>query len=107
MPAPFHGDWAPTAAACSDGYARRTITGPMNTEGDYWGVVKSVKVLGPRRILVKEADDDFGLPMTVDYVLSRGGRTLTMHVIERNRKMVFEQRIRLVRCGAANGQSNG
>ena len=42
MPAGFFGEWAPSADACGDKYARRIVTASMNTEGDYWGVVKAV-----------------------------------------------------------------
>jgi hypothetical protein len=103
MPPGFQGDWAKSAAACSDPYARRSITGPMNTEGDYWGVVKSVKVVSALKILVQEGDDDFGVGMTADYALSPDGKALTLHVLERNGAQVSEAPIALVRCEVPRG----
>lgn len=98
MPGAFHGDWAPSAAACADKYARRIVTGPMNTEGDYWGVVKSVETLSARHILVREGDDDFGVGLTADYVLSPDGKMLVLHVLERSGAKVSEAPIPMVRC---------
>ncbi|WP_298283651.1 hypothetical protein [Novosphingobium sp.] len=103
MPAAFHGDWAPSAAACADKYARRIVTGPMNTEGDYWGVVKSVEALSERHLLVREGDDDFGVRLTADYVLSPDGKMLVLHVLERSGAKVSESPIPMVRCEVANG----
>ena len=107
MPAAFLGDWAPSAAACADKYARRIVTGPMNTEGDYWGVVKAVEMLSERHILVREGDDDFGVGLTADYALSPDGKMLVLHVLERSGAKVSEAPIPMVRCEVANGQSNG
>ena len=103
MPPAFHGDWAPSAAACADKYARRIVTGPMNTEGDYWGVVKSVETLSARHLLVREGDDDFGVGLTADYVLSPDGKMLVLHVLERSGAKVSEAPIPMVRCEVANG----
>lgn len=103
MPAAFQGDWAPSTAACADKYARRIVTGPMNTEGDYWGVVKSVETMSEHHILVREGDDDFGVTLTADYVLSPDGRMLVLHVLERSGTKVSESPIPMVRCEVANG----
>ena len=107
MPLAFHGKWAPSAAACADKYAQRIVTGPMNTEGDYWGVVKSVETLSERHILVHEGDDDFAVALTADYALSPDGKIMVLHVVERSGAKVSEAPIPLVRCEAANGQGNG
>ncbi len=98
MPPAFHGDWAPSAAACADKYARRIVTGPMNTEGDYWGVVKSVDTLSARHLLVRESDDDFGVALTADYALSPDGKMMVLHVLERSGAKVSEAPIPMVRC---------
>ena len=98
MPPAFHGDWAPSAAACADKYARRIVTGPMNTEGDYWGVVKSVDSLSARHLLVRESDDDFGVALTADYALSPDGKMMVLHVLERSGAKVSEAPIPMVRC---------
>jgi hypothetical protein len=98
MPLAFHGDWAPSAAACADKYARRIVTGPMNTEGDYWGVVKSVDTLSARHLLVRESDDDFGVALTADYALSPDGKMMVLHVLERSGAKVSEAPIPMVRC---------
>jgi hypothetical protein len=98
MPPAFHGDWAPSAAACADKYARRIVTGPMNTEGDYWGVVKSVDILSARHLLVRESDDDFGVTLTADYALSPDGKMMVLHVLERSGAKVSEAPIPMVRC---------
>ena len=98
MPPAFHGDWAPSAAACADKYARRIVTGPMNTEGDYWGVVKSVEILSARHLLVRESDDDFGVTLTADYALSPDGKMMVLHVLERSGAKVSEAPIPMVRC---------
>lgn len=103
MPAEFLGEWAPSAAACGDKYARRIVTATMNTEGDYWGVVKAVETLGNRHILVREGDDDFGVALTADYVLSPDARMLVLHVLERNGAKVSEPAIPMVRCEVAHG----
>jgi hypothetical protein len=103
MPAAFHGDWAPSAAACGDKYARRIVTGPMNTEGHYWGVVKSVETLSERHILVHEGDDDFAVALTADYVLSPDGKMLVLHVLERSGVKVSEAPIPMVRCEVQHG----
>lgn len=103
MPAPFLGEWAPSAAACADKYARRIVTASMNTEGDYWGVVKAVETLGERHIVVREGDDDFGVALTADYVLSPDGRLLVLHVLERSGAKVSEAPIPMVRCEVARG----
>lgn len=103
MPPAFHGEWAPSAAACADKYARRIVTGPMNTEGDYWGVVKAVEALSERHILVHEGDDDFAVALTADYVLSPDGKMLVLHVLERSGAKVSEPAIPLVRCDLPNG----
>jgi len=103
MPAAFLGNWAPSAAACSDKYAQRIVTAPMNTEGDYWGVVKSVETLSEHHILVHEGDDDFGVALTADYALSPDGKILVLHVVERNGAAVSEPPIPMVRCEVANG----
>lgn len=98
MPSAFHGDWARSAAACNEKYARRIITGPMNTEGDYWGVVKSIQTLSERHIVVLEGDDDFAVSLSADYALSPDGKILVLHVVERNGAKVSEAPIPLVRC---------
>jgi hypothetical protein len=98
MPPAFHGDWAPSAAACADKYARRKVTGPMNTEGDYWGVVKSVEVIDPQHIVVREGDDDFGVVLTADYILGPDGKTLTLRVLDRSGSKKPEAPYPLVRC---------
>ena len=103
MPAAFHGEWAPSSALCADKYARRIVTGSMNTEGDYWGVVKAVDPLSERHILVREGDDDFGVALTADYVLSPDGRLMVLHVLERNGAKVSERAIPLVRCEVTRG----
>ncbi|WP_421851029.1 hypothetical protein [Novosphingobium sp.] len=103
MPAAFLGEWAPTSGACGDKYARRIVTASMNTEGDYWGVVKVVETLGDRHILVRESDDDFGVALTADYVLSPDSRMLVLHVLERNGAKVSEAAIPMVRCEVARG----
>ena len=103
MPAAFLGEWAPSAALCGDKYARRIVTASMNTEGDYWGVVKAVETLGERHIVVREGDDDFGVALTADYVLSPDGRMLVLHVLERNTAKVSEAPIPMVRCETSNG----
>ena len=103
MPAPFLGEWAPSAAACADKYAKRIVTASMNTEGDYWGVVKAVETLGDRHILVREGDDDFGVALTADYVLSPDGKMLVLHVLERSGAKVSESPIPMVRCETSNG----
>lgn len=103
MPPAFHGDWAPSKAACADKYARRIITGPMNTEGDYWGVVKSVEMLSERHIVVLEGDDDFALALTADYVLSPDSKMLVLHVLDRSGNKTPEAPIPMVRCETANG----
>jgi len=103
MPAAFVGEWAPSAALCADKYAKRIVTAAMNTEGDYWGVVKAVDMLGERHILVREGDDDFGVALTADYVLSPDGRMLVLHVLERNGAKVAENPIPMVRCEVTRG----
>ena len=103
MPAAFLGEWAPTAALCGDKYARRILTASMNTEGDYWGVVKAVETLGDRHILVREGDDDFGVSLTADYVLSPDGKMLVLHVLERSGAKVSESPIPMVRCEVTHG----
>lgn len=103
MPAAFFGEWAPSAALCSDKYARRIVTASMNTEGDYWGVVKAVERLGERHIVVREGDDDFGVALTADYVLSPDGKMLVLHVLERSGAKVSESPIPMVRCETSNG----
>jgi hypothetical protein len=103
MPPAFHGDWAKSAAACREPYARRSITATQNTEGDYWGVVKSVKAISAQQILVQEGDDDFGVGMTAQYTLSADRKALTLHVLERNGAKVSEMPIALVRCEAVPG----
>ena len=103
MPPAFHGNWAPSAAACADQYARRIITGPMNTEGDYWGVVKSVKTLSARHIEVLEGDDDFAVSLNADYALSPDGKIMVLHVVERSGTKVSEAPIPMVRCEVSNG----
>ena len=103
MPPAFHGNWAPSVAACADKYARRIVTGPMNTEGDYWGVVKSVETLSEHHILVHESDDDFGVALTADYALSPDGKMLVLHVLERSGSKVAEAPIPMVRCETSNG----
>lgn len=103
MPAEFLGEWAPSAAACGDKYARRIVTATLNTEGDYWGVVKAVEPLGNRHILVREGDDEFGVTLTADYVLSADARLLVLHVLERNGAKVSESPIPMVRCEVARG----
>lgn len=103
MPAAFHGEWAPSSALCADKYARRIVTSSMNTEGDYWGVVKAVDPLSERHILVREGDDDFGVALTADYVLSPDGRLMVLHVLERNGAKVSERAIPLVRCEVTRG----
>lgn len=103
MPAEFLGEWAPSTAQCGDKYARRIVTATMNTEGDYWGVVKAVEPLGERHILVHEGDDDFGVALTADYVLSPDGKMLVLHVLERSGAKVSESPIPMVRCEVAHG----
>lgn len=103
MPAAFLGEWAPSSALCGDKYARRIVTASMNTEGDYWGVVKAVETLGERHIVVREGDDDFGVALTADYVLSPDGRMLVLHVLERSGAKVSESPIPMVRCETSNG----
>lgn len=103
MPAAFHGEWAPSSALCTDKYARRILTASMNTEGDYWGVVKAVETLGARHIVVRESDDDFRVALTADYVLSPDGRMLVLHVLERNGAKVSERAIPMVRCEVTRG----
>ena len=103
MPLAFHGNWAPLTASCADKYARRVVTGPMNTEGDYWGVVKSVETLSKRHILVREGDDDFAVALTADYALSPDGKMLVLHVLERSGSKVAEAPIPMVRCETSNG----
>lgn len=103
MPAAFVGEWAPSGALCGDKYARRIVTASMNTEGDYWGVVKAVETLGERHIVVREGDDDFGVALTADYVLSPDGRMLVLHVLERSGAKVSESPIPMVRCEVARG----
>lgn len=103
MPVAFLGEWAPSTALCADKYARRIVTASMNTEGDYWGVVKAVETLGERHILVRESDDDFGVALTADYVLSPDTRMLVLHVLERNGAKVSESPIPMVRCEVARG----
>lgn len=103
MPTAFVGEWAPSSALCSDKYARRIVTASMNTEGDYWGVVKAVDALGERHIVVREGDDDFRVALTADYVLSPDGRLLVLHVLERNGSKVAEAPIPMVRCEVARG----
>jgi hypothetical protein len=103
MPAGFFGEWAPSADACGDKYARRIVTASMNTEGDYWGVVKAVDALSERHIVVREGDDDFAVALTADYVLSPDGRLMVMHVLERNGTKVIEAPIPMVRCEVTRG----
>ena len=103
MPAAFLGEWAPSAALCGDKYARRIVTASMNTEGDYWGVVKAVDALSERHIVVREGDDDFAVALTADYVLSPDGRLMVMHVLERNGTKVAEAPIPMVRCEVTRG----
>lgn len=103
MPAAFLGEWAPSTALCGDKYARRIVTASMNTEGDYWGVVKAVEPLGERHVVVRESDDDFGVALTADYVLSPDSRMLVLHVLERNGAKVSESPIPMVRCETSNG----
>ncbi len=103
MPAAFLGEWAPSTALCGDKYARRIVTASMNTEGDYWGVVKAVEPLGERHVVVRESDDDFGVALTADYVLSPDARMLVLHVLERNGAKVSENPIPMVRCEVARG----
>ncbi len=103
MPASFLGEWAPSAVLCGDKYARRIVTPAMNTEGDYWGVVKAIETLGERHIVVREGDDDFGVALTADYVLSPDGRMLVLHVLERSGAKVSEAPIPMVRCEVARG----
>ncbi len=103
MPAAFLGEWAPSSALCGDKYARRIVTASMNTEGDYWGVVKAVETLGERHILVREGDDDFGVALTADYVLSPDGKMLVLHVLERNSAKVSEAAMPMVRCEVTHG----
>lgn len=103
MPSTFLGEWAPSAALCGDKYARRIVTASMNTEGDYWGVVKAVETLGERHILVREGDDDFGVSLTADYVLSPDGKLLVLHVLERSGAKVSENPIPMVRCEVTHG----
>ena len=103
MPAPFLGEWAPTAALCADKYARRIVTATMNTEGDYWGVVKAVDVLDGGHIIVREGDDDFGVALTADYALGPDGRTLTLRILDRNGSKAPENPIALVRCEVTHG----
>ena len=107
MPAGFLGEWAPSAEACADKYARRIVTASMNTEGDYWGVVKAVDALSERHIVVREGDDDFAVALTADYVLSPDGRLMVLHVLERNGTKVSEAPIPMVRCDVMKGQING
>jgi hypothetical protein len=103
MPAGFFGEWAPSADACGDKYARRIVTASMNTEGDYWGVVKAVDALSERHIVVREGDDDFAVALTADYVLSPDGRLMVMHVLERNGAKVTEAPLPMVRCEVTRG----
>lgn len=103
MPPAFLGEWAPSSTLCADKYARRILTASMNTEGDYWGVVKAVEPLGERHIVVREGDDDFGVALTADYVLSPDGRLLVLHVLERNGARVSEAPIPMVRCEVTRG----
>ncbi len=103
MPAGFLGEWAPSAMACADKYARRIVTASMNTEGDYWGVVKAVDRLSERHIVVREGDDDFAVALTADYVLSPDGRLMVLHVLERNGVKVSEAPIPMVRCEVVRG----
>ena len=103
MPAAFLGEWAPSAALCGDKYARRIVTASMNTEGDYWGVVKAVEVIEPAHIVVREGDDDFGVALTADYVLSPDRRMMVLHVLERSGAKVSEAPIPMVRCEVARG----
>lgn len=103
MPTAFLGEWAPSTALCGDKYARRIVTASMNTEGDYWGVVKAVEPLGERHVVVRESDDDFGVALTADYVLSPDSRMLVLHVLERNGAKVSENPIPMVRCEVARG----
>jgi carbohydrate-selective porin OprB len=98
MPPAFHGEWAPTAVACADKYARRKVTGPLNTEGDYWGAVKSVEVIDAQHIVVREGDDDFGVVLTIDYLLGPDGKTLTLRVLDRSGSNKPEAPYPLVRC---------
>ncbi len=104
MPPAFLGDWAPSAAACADKYARRIVTAPMNTEGDYWGVVKAVEVVTPTHLIVHEGDDDFGVMLTADYALGPDGKTMTLRILDRNCSKVPEAPIALVRCETPHGQ---
>ncbi|MEI6640781.1 MAG: hypothetical protein WCL10_02015 [Novosphingobium sp.] len=103
MPEAFHGEWAPSAAACADKYAKRIVTGPMNTEGDYWGVVKAVDVVDARHIVVREGDDDFGVLLTADYSLGSDGKTLTLRILDRNGSKMPEAPIPMVRCEVPHG----
>lgn len=103
MPAAFHGEWAPTSALCADKYARRIVTAPMNTEGDYWGVVKAVDMLDQSHIVVREGDDDFGVALTADYALGPDGKTMTLRILDRNGSKAPENPIALVRCEVARG----
>lgn len=103
MPAAFHGEWAPSKALCADKYARRIVTGPMNTEGDYWGVVRAVDVLDGGHIVVREGDDDFGVALTADYALGPDGKTLTLRILDRNGSQSPEHPIALVRCEVTHG----
>ena len=103
MPAAFLGEWAPSATLCGDKYARRIVTASMNTEGDYWGVVKAVEVIEPAHIVVREGDDDFGVALTADYVLSPDRRMMVLHVLERSGAKVSEAPIPMVRCEVARG----
>ncbi|GEN99484.1 hypothetical protein NSE01_13170 [Novosphingobium sediminis] len=103
MPAAFHGEWAPTSALCADKYARRIVTAPMNTEGDYWGVVKAVDMLDQGHIVVREGDDDFGVALTADYALGPDGKTMTLRILDRNGSRAPENPIALVRCEVARG----
>ncbi|MFM9936511.1 MAG: hypothetical protein ACKVOL_09975 [Novosphingobium sp.] len=103
MPPAFQGDWAPSVAACGDKYAKRIVTGPMNTEGDYWGVVKAVELKDASHIVVHEGDDDFGVALTADYALGPDGKTMTLRILDRNGSKAAEAPIALVRCEMPNG----
>ncbi len=103
MSAAFLGEWAPSTALCEDKYARRIVTAAMNTKGGDWGAVNAVEMLGERHIVVREGDDDFGVALTADYVLSPDARMLVLHVLERNGAKVAESPIPMVRCETSNG----
>jgi hypothetical protein len=48
--------------------------------------------------VVHEGDDDFGVGLTADYVLSPDSKMLVLHVLERSGSKVLEAPIPMVRC---------